>query len=59
MSEPCAPFPDEASFKTIAVYCDDCKSGHRNDVAPCWLAYLRWEKRLNIGTNRDQYHLVS
>lgn len=42
MSEgsPCKPYPDGASYKTIAVTCDVCGSWE------CWVGYLAWESRI-------------
>jgi hypothetical protein len=37
---PCAPYPDDAAYKSIAVRCDAC------DTCECWTAYLSWEKRV-------------
>ena len=54
MSAPCIPYPDEASYKTVGLgLCSTCGSGY------CWLDYLRWESRLNIGLNARDYHLVA
>jgi hypothetical protein len=43
--EPCVPYPDDASFKTIAVRCPRC------DTWECWRRYLSWEKSLGITMN--------
>jgi hypothetical protein len=48
-NQPCAPYPDDASYKTIAVHCPRC---NRSD---CWRRYLSWEKSHGISINAKDH----
>jgi hypothetical protein len=53
MNRPCRPYPDDATFKTIALYCERCKT-----TGECWDRYLRWEKDAGITLNKSEHHTV-
>lgn len=47
---PCLPYPDGASYKTIALApCPQCGS------SDCWRRYLSWEKSLGITINEKDH----
>lgn len=48
-SAPCREYPDDATFKTIAVICDTC------DRMDCWLGYLRWERDVGVTLNKREH----
>lgn len=48
--KPCLPYPDDASYKTIALGpCPRCGS------TDCWRRYLSWEKSLGITINEKDH----
>lgn len=46
---PCVPYPEHASYKTIALVCPLCQSWG------CWRRYLSWEKALGIQIGNERY----
>ena len=48
-NEPCVPYPEDATYKTIALRCPRC------DSWGCWRRYLSWEKSLGIMLNVDEH----